>query len=338
MQTPSFARRRALITGGAGFLGSNLAHRLVAEGAQVRLLSRSAAKRINLAGIEEAVELIPGDIRDRALMERLVAEADDIFHLAGQTSHLVSMEQPILDWDINCRGTLTLIEACRARNREANLVMAGTVTQIGPPRRIPVDEELAGVPVSIYDAHKAVCERYLVIAHRSYGLRTTMLRLANVFGERQQVTDTKRGIINLMIKRALCGEPLTVYGDGGFIRDYNYVQNIVEAFLLAAASDRTKGEAYVIGSGVGTPFRDAMASIVQVVQRQTPCRPEIQFVPFPEHEARIDGGNFIADASRFRDATGWQPRVAFDDGLARTVAFYQQHLPAYLAGVEVGVR
>lgn len=331
---PSFKGRRVFITGGSGFVGSNVAHRLVAQGASVAMLTRSSAKRVNLAGIEEAVEVHEGDVCDRRLLERLVAGVDDVFHLAAQTSHLVSMDRPALDWDINCGGTLALLEACRDHNPDANIVMAGTVTQIGPPARVPVNEDVMGLPPSIYDAHKAVCERYLAIAHRAYGLRTTMLRLANVFGERQQVTDTKRGIINLMIKRAMCGEPLTIYGDGRFVRDYNYVQNIVDAFLLAAVSERTKGEAYVIGCGVGTPFTEAMTAVVEAVRRRTGRASEIAFVPFPAHEARIDGGDFVADAGRFQEATGWRPRIGFAEALDRTVAFYQQHLPAYLAGAE----
>lgn len=338
MPSSFFAHRNVLITGGCGFIGSNIAHRLVKQGARVSLLARTQAKALNLRGIEEAVEIIDGDIRNKLFLEKAVAGKDDIFHLAGQTSHITSMQQPILDWEINCLGTLNLIEACRDKNQKANIVFAGTVTQIGTPSRLPVDELVCGVPVSIYDAHKAICERYLAIANRCFGLRTTTLRLANVFGQRQQVTDTKRGIVNLMIKRAMLGEPITVYGEGSFIRDYNYVQNIVDAFLLAASSEKTKGEYYVIGSGRGLKFSEAMSKLSEAVNRLCGISAEIQFVPFPQNEARIDSGDFIADSAKFQKATGWKPALSFEEGLEETIRFYQQHLSDYLALAESTAR
>ncbi len=331
---PSFAGQNVLITGGCGFIGSNIAQRLVKQAARVTLFGRSKAKQLNLRGIANDVEIVDGDIRDKALLEKLVSGKQHIFHLAGQTSHILSMQQPILDWEINCLGTLSLIEACRDKNRDANIVFAGTVTQIGVPSRLPVDESVFGVPVSIYDAHKAICERYLAIANRCFGLRTTTLRLANVFGERQQVTDTKRGIVNLMIKRAMLGEPITIYGDGSFIRDYNYIQNIVDAFLLAASSENTKGEHYIIGSGRGLKFSQAMEKIAATVERLCGTAANVQFVPYPENEARIDSGDFIADSAKFRRATGWKPAFSFEEGLEQTVKFYQEHLSDYLAVAE----
>jgi nucleoside-diphosphate-sugar epimerase len=225
---------------------------------------------------------------------------------------------------------LNVLESCRRRNREANIVLTGTVTQVGPACRLPVDETVTGCPVSVYDAHKALCEHYLAIYHRVFGLRTTTLRLSNVFGERQQVTDTRRGIVNVMIKRAMLGEPITVYGDGMFLRDYNYVQNVVDACLLAAASPRTKGASYVIGSGIGTRFVDMMKKIVDIVEDWGPRRAAIHFMPFPEDQAKIDQGDFVVDSTRFHEATGWTPIISLDHGLAATVRFYQERLADYI--------
>ena len=206
--------------------------------------------------------------------------------------------------------------------------MTGTVTQIGPVTRLPVDEDATGRPVAIYEAHKATCENYLAIYHRVFGLRTTMLRLSNVFGERQQIDDPKRGIVNLMIGRALRGEPITVYGDGSFLRDYNYVPNVVDALLMAAASPLTKGEFYVVGSGVGTTFLDMMKRIVETVATLGHGRTAIEFVPFPAQHALIDQGNFVVDATRLREATGWTPVISLEEGLDRTARFCQERLAA----------
>ena len=319
-----------LITGGLGFVGSNLACRCLELGARVTVMGLPGESRRNLWGLEEQVEVAEGDVRDTEAVERLVEGKSAVFHLAGQTSHLVSMEQPHLDLAINCGGTLNVLEAARKASPASRVLVASTVTASGPAQELPADESQREHPVNVYDANKLLCEKYCAIYARAYGLHAVALRFANIFGERQKLTNPHRGILNFMIGRAILGEPITVYGDGATLRDYNYVQNIVDACLLAVCTPETKGQAYVVGSGRGIAFKDMVTQVNEAVRAAFGHGSEIVHVPFPEGEERLDAGDYIADASALRVATGWTPRVEFEAGLAQTVAFYKEHGARYL--------
>ena len=251
---------------------------------------------------------------------------DYVFHLAAQTSHLHSMESPLQDLQDNCGVTLALLEACRLLCPSASIVVPGTVTQAGRVAAVPVAENHPDWPLTLYDAHKLTCEKYLYVYHQNYGLKTSMLRLANVFGERQQVNNPRRGILNFMLWRAMTGRPLTIYEPGDFVRDYSYVQNVVDALLLVASSPRAVGRAYVFGSGTGLQFQEMVAQIVDAVHDVVGVKSEIQRVPFPSDEEKMDVGDFIADNRKLRMETGWFPRVSFADGLRKTIQFYHERL------------
>jgi nucleoside-diphosphate-sugar epimerase len=328
-----FRGRRVLITGGLGFIGSNLALRCAGLGSQVTVLTRSLSKQFNLAEAGDSVHVVQADLTtpggDAALAGALAGQ-DYVFHLASQTSHILSMSDPLGDLEANCAVTLRLLEHCRRVAPRAALVMPGTVTQAGRAGGRPLNEDRPDWPLSLYEANKLACEKYLYVYHENYGLRTTTLRLANVFGERQQVTNPQRGVLNFMLKRAMSGEPLAIYEPGDFVRDYSYVANVVDALLLAALAPRAAGQAYVFGSGLGRRFDEVVERLAQAVRALCGVTVEIRRVPFPPAEKRMDVGDTVADNSRFRADTGWQERVSFDEGLERTIRFYQAHLPAYL--------
>lgn len=326
MDYAALAGRRVLVTGGLGFIGSNLVLAAVRAKAQVTVLTRSLAKLANIAPVEDAVQVRQADLSAPVPAAAAFAESvggqDFIFHFSAQTSHIDSMLQPQADLLSNCAATLALLESCRQLAPQAALVMPGTVTQAGLVAALPAAEGPPDWPLSIYDAHKLLCEKYLFVYHRNYGLKTTTLRLANVFGERQQPGNPRRGILNFMVHRALHGLPLTIYEPGDFVRDYSHVDNVVDALLLAALSPRTAGESYVCGSGTGLRFDEMIACVVQAVRAETGIAAEVQRVPFPAAERTIDAGDFIADSSKLRAHTGWQPRVDFAEGLRRTIRFY----------------
>ena len=327
---PSFNNKNILITGGLGFLGSNLAHRCLEYGGKVTLFSRSQKHFINICNIKDSVEIVTGDVRDSEKIEEVTKKKDYIFHFASQISHIVSMENPKLDVDVNCNGTLNILESCKRYNPSANIVFAGTVTQAGAINNLPASEMERDFPLSIYEANKLVCEKYLYIYHKVYGLKTVSLRFANIFGERQDINNPRRGVLNHMIKRAMVGEPITVYGDGKFIRDYNYIQNIVDATLSAVNTDRTNGDYYIVGSGVGKTFKEMVEAVNSAVEKNTGKSTKIVFTPFPQDEKRIDSGDFIADYTKFNKTTGWFPRISFEEGLEKTVLFYKNNLKEYL--------
>jgi len=326
----SLEGKQVLITGGLGFIGSNTAHRCIELGAETTLLSNSLSKTRNIKEILKKVKIVQADIRDEKKVVEAVKGKDLIFHFAGQISNLVSMKDPQLDVDINCIGTLNLLEAARRFADAVPIVMSGTTGQVGKPEKLPVNESLPDKPTSIYDANKLVCEKYLKIYFDAYGIPTTMLRLANVFGPRQQVLDPKSGVLNHMVKRAMVGEPITIYGEGNFLRDYNFVENVVDAFLLAAQSKAARGEHFVLGTGRGIAFKDMCNAVNETVKQFTGKSTEIKHVPFPDEVKKVDVGDFVADSSKFRKATGWFPKISFEEGLEKTVLFYKERLQDYL--------
>jgi UDP-glucose 4-epimerase len=323
-----YAGRAVLITGGLGMIGSNLAHALVGAGARVTLLDALlplyGGNRYNVRGIEDRLTIEVGDVRDAALVERLVRGQDVIFNLAAQVSYLDSMEDPLLDLDINCRGQLILLEACRRLNREVRIVFTGSRLEYGPARVTPVDERHPIDPLMIYGIHKFAGERYHLLYHRQYGVRATGLRLTNPYGVRQQMKHGRYGLVNWFIRQAMEGRTITVFGDGSQRRDYVYVADIVEALLRVGVTVATVGHVYNVGGGVGTAFRDMVRVVLDVVGRG-----EMVHVPWPSDYIHIDTVDFVADITALTAATGWRPRVPLAEGVAATHAYYLAHRDSY---------
>lgn len=314
--------KKILITGGCGFLGSNLAKRLTEFGANITLFIKPGQDRRNVREIEPLLNIIEGDLLNKKDVLKTIKDIDYLFHFAWQTDLKKSMAQPLEDIKNDLGGILNLLEICKKENPKIKIIFASSTTVIGLPKKISSNEEEQENPLSIYEANKLVSEKYLQIYHKMHGIKTCVLRISNVFGEMQKIDNPNRGVLNFMIGRALRGEILTVYGKGDFIRDYCYIQNYIDAFILAALSEDTNGQIYVLGSGDGRTFNEVVEKIKSVVESEKGIKVDIKHIPFPEEENKINKRNFIADFSKFKKATGWTPKISFDEGLRRTVEFY----------------
>ncbi len=322
-----FRGRNVLVTGGLGFLGSNLAQSLVRLGARVTivdaLLEGFGGSLANVAEIRDQVDVRIADLRDTAAVETAVREQDYIFNLAAQVSHGDSMRDPQLDLALNCLATVNLLEACRKHNPAARLLYTSTRQVYGRPRRLPVDEDHPTLPVDANGINKLAAEHYHLLYDATYGIRSTVLRLTNTFGPRQQIRNNRQGFATVFLRQALKGETISLYGGGRQLRDFNYVDDVVSAMLAAITSEACQGRCFNLGA-------ERPHSLVEFVDALRKfCDFRAVAVPFPDEQKRIDIGDYVADYSRFRAATGWRPRVALEEGLAETVAFYRRHRDVY---------
>ncbi|PIU54354.1 MAG: NAD-dependent epimerase [Deltaproteobacteria bacterium CG07_land_8_20_14_0_80_60_11] len=317
-----------LITGGAGMIGSTIAHLAVAQGAQVSILDAMlplyGGNRFNLRGILDEVRFIEGDIRDLDLMRRVVPGCDYIFSLAGQVSYVDSNTEPLLDLDINCKGHLQVLEACRRENPQAKLLFASSRFVYGRIEYNPVDENHPFNCLSIYGIHKLAGEKYYRFYHEAYGLKTVSVRIANPYGPRQQMKHSKYGIVNWFIRLALDGQPLTVFGDGQQHRDYIYNKDLAEGCIALMLSPETEGQVYNLGSGAAVPFIE-MARLVAAAVPGT----ELRQVAWPQDRYFVETGDYLSDITRITAATGWRPKTTHKDGIERTVAYYREHQKEY---------
>jgi UDP-glucose 4-epimerase len=321
--------RRVLVTGGLGFIGSNLARRLVDLGADVLLVDSLipdyGGNLFNIDGIEERVRVNVADVRQATTMNYLVRDREVIFNLAGQVSHIDSMTDPQTDLEINCRSQLTMLEACRRHNRQVKVVFAGTRQVYGRPQRLPVDETHLVRPTDINGINKAAGEYYHLVYNNVFGVRACSLRLTNVFGPRQLIKHNRQGFIGWFIRLAVEGREIQVYGDGSQLRDFVYVDDVSDAFLRAGADDACNGEVFNVGGEAPISHRDLVALLIDVAGSGS-----VRFVEWPPDKKIIDIGSFYADSSKFACTTGWRPSTSLRDGLARSVAFYREHLGRYV--------
>ena len=324
LKIPSLKDKKVLITGGCGFIGSNLTRRLVNDGAKVTLFVRSGKNKELIKDVESKIEIVEGDVLDLNCIKKAIKDKDFLYHLAWQTDLKKSMLQPGEDLKNDCLGLINILEACKTENPSIKIIFTSTTTVIGITDKIPANESNETNPLSIYEANKLLAEKYLYVYSKIHKLKTTVLRLSNVFGEGQKIDNPNRGVLNFMIGKALRNEPLTVYGTGNFIRDYCYVQNYVDAFILAT-KDETNGNVYVLGSGEGLTFNDVVKKVKEITEKLTGKKVEITHIAWPEEDNPINKRNFIADYGKFNKATGWKPRVSFEEGLKRTIKYYTKN-------------
>ncbi len=318
-----FSGTRVLVAGGLGFIGSNLARRLVELGADVlivdALIPAYGGNLFNIAGIEDRVRVNIADVRNESVTNHLVQGQDFLFNLVGQVSHIDSMQDPYTDLETNCRAQIALLEACRRHNPQVKIVYTGTRQVYGRPRYLPVDEEHPVEPVDINGVHKMAAEWYHRIYHQAHGLRTVTLRLTNTYGPRMRVKDSRHGFIGWWIHQVVRGREIEIFGTGQQMRDFNYVDDVVEALLLAAAHPDTDGQVYNLGGDEPISLAELARLLVDVNGGGS-----YRLVPFPTDRQRIDIGDYYGDFSRIRAQLGWQPRVSLREGLARTLAFYRE--------------
>ena len=327
MGESEFDNRQVLITGGLGFIGSNLAHRLVRLGAQVTLVDSlfptQGGCQANIRGIEDKVRVNISDMRNQQSLEHLVRGVEFIFNLAGQTSHLDSMRDPMTDLDLNCAAQLALLEVCRSHNPDCKIVYASTRQIYGRPAYLPVDEKHLLRPVDVNGVNKMAGEAYHLVYHDVYGLRATALRLTNTYGPRMRVKDARQTFLGIWVRLALQGLPFEVWG-GTQLRDFTFVDDAVDAFLLAAATPEADGQVFNIA---GEP----VVSLTELAQMLAGATGQDYVVrDFPPERLRIDIGDYHADDSAFRALTGWSPKVPLAEGLERTLAYYRDNLADYL--------
>jgi UDP-glucose 4-epimerase len=324
----SFRGKRVLITGGLGFIGSNLARELVAAGSDVflvdSLIPQYGGNLANIAGIEDAVQVNISDVRDPHSLPHFVRNRDVIFNLAGQTSHVDSMDDPFTDLEINARSQLSILEACRRHNPEAKIVYASTRQIYGRPQYLPVDERHPTVPVDVNGINKTAGEWYHLLYGDVHGLRVSILRMTNTYGPRMRVKDARQTFLGYWFRLLLTGRELTIFGDGTQRRDLNYVDDALRAFLLAAAHEDANGRVYNLGDSQVVSLLELAELLIGVNGGGS-----YKVAPFPPEREAIDIGDYYADYTRIREELGWAPQVSLEDGIARSLDFYREHGAPY---------
>jgi UDP-glucose 4-epimerase len=320
--------RKVLVTGGLGFIGSNLCRTLADLGAHVlavdSLLPDYGGNLFNLDGYEDKVKINIADVRGHG-MQYLVRGQEVLFNLAGQVSHIDSMTDPFTDLEINCTSQLWILEAVRKQNPGLKVVYAGTRQIYGKPTRLPVDESHPLHPSDVNGINKISGELYHLVYHSVYGIRASSLRLTNTYGPRQLIRHDRQGFIGWFMRKAVLGEEIQLFGDGSQRRDFDYVDDVVDAFLRAGASDGSDGQVFNLGGEKPVSLLELTRLLIEVAGKGS-----YTVVPFPPERRRIDIGDFYADATKIRTALGWEPRVDLRDGLARTIDYYAKHKERYL--------
>ncbi|MBF0507911.1 MAG: GDP-mannose 4,6-dehydratase [Deltaproteobacteria bacterium] len=331
MHNSYYAGLPVLVTGGLGFLGSNLILELVRLGAKVTALDAMlplyGGNFFNLEPVKDQVEVVLGDIRDEEKVKACLKGKKLVFHIAGQTSHVDSMTDPLLDIDINCRGNMIFLLACLDECPDARIVYAGTRGQYGKLKYTPVDEEHAMDPSDIYGINKMAGEKYFLLLGQKRGMAVTSLRINNTYGPRHQMKHGKYGILNWFVRLAMDGQALPVFGEGSQLRDYNYVDDVTAAFLLAGEREEAVGEVFNLGCGEPVTFRRMVEMIVAQAESGT-----IKTVPWPEERKQIEVGDYVADFSKIERILGWRPQASLSQGLDKTIAFYRQYKEHYWVG------
>jgi UDP-glucose 4-epimerase len=319
-----FNNKNILITGGNGYVASNVIQLLRNVPCRVIRFDRPGTVWNNF-GSNDAVKLhnIEGDIRDPAIWESLINGVDIIYHFAAQTSITVANRNPLSDLEINVIPILRLMEACKTKNAKPILIYSGTVTEAGFTPILPVDESHADRPITMYDIHKLTAENYIKHFTIEGIIKGAILRLANVYGPGPKSSQADRGILNQMIGRAIDGANLTVYGDGTFIRDYVFIEDVALAFIAAAQNiDRVNGHHFLIGTGKGTTIREAFQSVAERVALRTKKKVDVVSVHPPADLPLIESRNFVADISSFERLTGWTPKTSLAHGIDKTIDWY----------------
>lgn len=320
---------KVLITGGAGFIGSNLAKKLIDKGAKVTivdsLIPEYGGNLWNIESIKDQVKLNISDVRDEHSMQYLIAGQDYLFNLAGQTSHIDSMKNPYPDLEINAKAQLCMLEACRNHNPEIKVVFASTRQIYGVPQALPVDERHPLNPVDVNGVNKMAGEWYHLLYNNVYGIRASVLRLTNTYGPAMRIKDARQTFLGIWIRMIKEKKTFLVFGDGKQIRDFNYVDDVVDALMLCGVSEDANGEVFNLGAEDPISLKDTADLLAEL---DTNC--EYEIVPFPEDRKNIDIGDYYGDYRKIRSKLGWVPRVSLREGFKKTLNYYQDNYQHYI--------
>jgi len=323
-----YRAKKVLITGGLGFIGSNLAIRLVQLGAAVTVVDSldptCGGNNFNIDPVKNDVRVVEADTCNLPLMRELVRGQSCVFNLAGRVSHIESMDDPFHDVSANVTGPLTILEACKLENRDARIVYSGTRQSYGRPDVLPLVETQLLKPVDINGVNKMAGEWHHMVYRQAYGMPTVSLRLVNTYGPRQLVKHARQGFIGWFVKKAIDGEEIQIYGDGSQLRGFNYVDDVVEALLIAGSHPAVIGDYFNLGGLRPTPLSALVQLLIDIAGKGS-----FRIVPFPAEKRAIDVGSVYTSWMKFNFATGWQPRVTLEEGLAKMVAYYRQYKEHY---------
>jgi len=324
----AFQGKRVLVTGGLGFIGSNLSARLMELGARVtivdNMMPRLGGNLFNVKEIMDHIQINFSDVRDEHSMDYLVKDQDFIFHLAGQVNHVDSIRNPIQDLDINCRGTLVLLESCRKYNREVKVIFSGTRGEYGASVKLPVAEDHPTNPKGIYAVTNLSAEKMVLVYDDVHKISGICLRITNTYGPRHQMAHDEYGVLNWFIRKAIDNELIPVFGNGHILRDFLYVDDLVECFLQVAICPSAYGEVFNVGTGIPISFIDLAKKIVKVADSG-----KVAFTEFTKERKEVEPGDYYTDISKIRKVVGWTPKTDLSEGLKKTIEFYRKHKKEY---------
>jgi len=324
----AFQGKRVLVTGGLGFIGSNLSVQLVELGARVTILDnmmpRLGGNLFNVKEIMDHIQINFSDVRDEHSMDYLVKKQDLIFHLAGQVNHVDSIRNPIQDLDINCRGTLVLLESCRKYNQKVKIIFSGTRGEYGASVKLPVGEDHPTNPKGIYAVTNLSAEKMVLVYDDVHKISGTCLRITNTYGPRHQMAHDEYGVLNWFIRKAIDNELIPVFGDGHILRDFLYVDDLVECFLQVAICPSAYGEVFNVGTGIPISFIDLAKKIVEVAGSG-----KVAFTEFTKERKEVEPGDYYTDISKVRKVVGWTPKTDLSEGLKKTIEFYRKYKKEY---------
>ncbi len=329
MNSEFFRDKKCLVTGGLGFIGSNVAHALLKAGAHVMLVDslipEYGGNLFNVEDIESQIRINISDVRDRFSMRALVKDQDFLFNLAGQTSHLDSMHNPYADLEINCHAQISILEACRHYNPDLKLIFASTRQLYGKPDYLPVDEQHLKRPVDVNGINKMAGEWYHILYNNVYGIRSCALRLTNTYGPRMRVMDARQTFLGIWVKQAIAGEPFEVWG-GDQLRDFTYIDDCVDAMLLAAQNPAADGQIFNLGGQKPLTLR----TMAELLIEENDGQGSFEIKEFPAERKKIDIGDYYCDWTLIKETLGWEPKVDERAGLRKTLDFYRQNIAQYL--------
>lgn len=324
-----YQNKKILITGGLGFLGSNLTHRLVQNGASVTIIDNLnplyGGNLFNIKGHENQVRLIIDDSRNDKSLLSIIEDIDIIFHFAAQVSYIDSLSMPYEDLELNAKLTLQILELCRKYNPKAKIVFSSSRMVIGKVESEKMSENSPTNPLTLYGIHKLASEKYLTMYYKDFGIPCVVFRITNPYGPRQQIKHSKYSIVGWFVRQAIEGQTIKIFGEGKQLRDYIFIDDIIEAFLRCASVEKAIGEIINIGAGQATEFREMVEKVITIVGSG-----KLEYVPWPKNYEKIETGDIAADISKLQLLSSWKPEITLREGILRTYQYYQKYMSHYL--------